>query len=140
MLLLETVPVTVAGLAGFVPYTNRSAIRLISSRRQRQSDLVEMRVPSILRNGSGSRELLVVELGTVTAQSAPSFSEPAEAASAGVLTLRTVTAPTSVSAETVSATTVERILERPELMITRAPSNCGWTRHQQSMIADVGSL
>src|SRR4051794_15882257 len=74
MFVEETVPVTLAGFAGFVPYTLRSASFLISSRRQRQSDFVVMRVPSIFRNGSGSFGLDGVDAGSATAQVAPSSS------------------------------------------------------------------
>src|SRR5690242_5458290 len=74
MVVLVTVPVTLAGLGGLAPYTNVSASRLISSRLQRQSDTDAMRLPSSRRNGSGSRVSAVVEPGTVTAQSAPSSS------------------------------------------------------------------
>jgi hypothetical protein len=87
----------------------------------RQSDLVVMRVPSSFMNGSGSLELEVNEPGRVTGQSAPSSSPvAAAAAAAAVVVLITVTAPAMTSAAIVSMTTVERIAERPKLMITRA--------------------
>jgi hypothetical protein len=77
-----------------------------------------MRVPSSFMNGSGSLELEVNEPGRVTGQSAPSSSPVA--AAAAVVVLITVTAPAMTSAAIVSMTTVERIAERPKLMITRA--------------------
>src|SRR4029078_6534656 len=77
MLVLDTVPVTLCGRGGFSPYTNFSDSLLISSRRQRQSDLLVIPGLSSLRNGSGSLALVGKELtsGRVgTAQSAPSSS------------------------------------------------------------------
>src|SRR5262245_56711213 len=97
----------------------RSISSLISARRQRQSDLVEIRVPSSLRKGSGSRELDVNETVPGTGQPALS-SSTAAAAGALVAIVTTVTAPAAASAAAASATTVERILERPELMLTGA--------------------
>src|SRR5919201_1066385 len=96
MLVRETVPVTLAGRAGFVPYTYVSASRLISSRRQRQSDLAEIRVPSSLRKGSGSLAFAVNDPGRDTAQVAPSSSTPVgggAAASAVVVLAMTVRVP-----------------------------------------------
>jgi hypothetical protein len=79
--------------------------------------VVEMRVPSSFLKGSGSLELAVKEPGSDTAQPAPSSSTPAVAPR---LMVAAVIAPATASAATASTTTVERILERPKLMITRA--------------------
>src|SRR5689334_20601484 len=97
MLELETVPVTLDGFAGLSPYTKRSASRLISSRRQRQSALVVIRVPSSFLNGSGIRVLVDKDpsLGRVTGQSAPSSSTPT-AAVASVKGMATAPAAVSV--------------------------------------------
>ncbi len=68
-----------------------------------------MRVPSIFRNGSGSRELAVNEPGRVTGQSAPSSSTVAAAAKLAVA-LRAIaaTVPAIASSATNSTTTVVR--------------------------------
>ncbi|MFY1698207.1 hypothetical protein [Solwaraspora sp. WMMA2101] len=125
MLLLDTLPVTVAGLAGLSPYTVRSASSRVSARRQRQSALVVMRVPLALRKGSGSR---AEEPGPVpgTGQSAPSSSTVEATSRPGVAaasaeaepTLTTVAAAAIVSAAADSMTTVGRTFDRPELMLT----------------------
>ena len=62
MLVLLTVPVTLlaAGI-GLSPQMNVNACLRISSRRQRHSALVVMRVPSIFVKGSGSFALAVSE-------------------------------------------------------------------------------
>lgn len=78
--LLDTVPVTVAGLAGFSPKTNFSASSLISARRQRQSDLAVMVVPFSFLKGSGSLALVGSEPRSGrpdTGQSTPSSSTAA---------------------------------------------------------------
>src|SRR6266702_2534091 len=93
-----------------------SASCKISSRRQVQSDTLEIRVPFSLVNGSGSSELAVKEPGRVTVQPAPLSSTPLAATAALVVT---VTAPATASANSASMTTVERIADRPELIITR---------------------
>src|SRR5690606_24933300 len=110
--------VTLCGLAGFSPYTYRSASSLISARRQRQSDFAAMRLPSSLRNGSGRRELAGNEPGTETAQSAPSSSTGA-AAAAIVVRLTIVNAAATAREATVTTTSSRRILDRSQLMITR---------------------
>src|SRR5438046_3021057 len=77
MFVLETVPLTISGFGGLVPQTYFSACRLISSRRQRHSDLAAKRVPSSFLNGSGSLALAVSEPESgrlATVQSAPSSS------------------------------------------------------------------
>ncbi|GIH28391.1 hypothetical protein Aph01nite_67010 [Acrocarpospora phusangensis] len=86
-----------------------------------------MRVLFIFLKGSGSLVFVGKDpaSGRVgTAQSAPSFSTPM-AAAASVEAIVTAPANESVTA-VVSAMTLERILERPKLMITRAlPSRWG---------------
>src|SRR5690349_10642380 len=104
-----------------------------------------MRVPSSFLKGSGSLALVGKEArsGRVgTAQLAPSSSTATgggAAASAVVVFASTATAPATASvAATVSTTTVGRILERPELMITRALLPVGGGEATpQSMITDV---
>src|SRR5215469_3719567 len=88
----------------------------ISSRRHVQSDTLEIRVPFSLVKGSGSIELAVKEVGRVTAQPAP-LSSTAPAATAAVDV--TVTAPVTASANSASMTTIERIADRPVLIMTR---------------------
>jgi hypothetical protein len=78
-----------------------------------------MRVPFSFMKGSGSLELDVNEPGRETGQSAPS-SSPAAAAAAVVVFATTATAPATTSATIANMMTVERIVERPELMITGA--------------------
>src|SRR3954454_19545155 len=114
MLELDTVPVTVGGFAGFWPYTYRSASCLISSRRHVHSDLLEMRVPSSFRNGSGSFEFAVSVPGRDTWQLAPSSSTsgPAAALPAPGVPAMTVTAPATVTAATPSTAATRRIRER----------------------------
>src|SRR6266545_1155921 len=103
-----------------------------------------MRVPSSFLKGSGSLELAGDEPGRVTGQSAPSSSTAAAAMLAAlavvVVLATTVSAPAIASAATASMTTAQRILERPELMITRALLPGRWRRRRRSMITDVGYL
>jgi hypothetical protein len=101
---------------------------LISARRHRQSDLLLTRVPFSLVKGSGSLALEGVEPGRVTGQSAPSSSTAAAAATSPVVATTpgaavfaiTVADPATVSTATASMTTVDRSLNRAELMITWA--------------------
>jgi hypothetical protein len=121
----DTVPVTLSGLAGFSPYTYLSACFLISARRHTHSARAVMRLPSSLRNGSGSlasvgRAPASGRMGT--GQPAPSSSTAASAAvtaggaACAAATLgMTATAAPAVSA-TASPTTVERSRTRLELM------------------------
>jgi len=114
----ETVPVTLAGFGGLVPYMYFSASCKISSRRQVQSDTLEIRVPSSLVKGSGSSELAVKALGRETGQLAPVSSTGLPAAAALAVLVAAVTVPAATSASA-SMTTTERIAERPELIIIR---------------------
>ncbi|HEX6468181.1 MAG TPA: hypothetical protein VF069_03725 [Streptosporangiaceae bacterium] len=75
-------------------------------------------MPFSLVKGSGSLELAATEPGIDTGQSAPSSSTPAAAAAVGVFAT-TVIAPATVSAIIESTMSAERIIERPELMITK---------------------
>src|SRR6185437_276733 len=77
MLVLVTVPVTVGG-GGLVPRAYISACLRISSRRQVQSALAVISVPSSFLNGSGSRAIdgsPVAPGSAVTVQLAPSSSD-----------------------------------------------------------------
>ena len=80
-----------------------------------------MRVPSSLVNGSGSVDTAVSELGSVTGQLAPpSSTGPAAATPPSPVPACAIAAanPAAASTATESMTTVERDLERLDLMIT----------------------
>src|SRR4051794_2656343 len=81
-----------------------------------------MRVPSIFLKGSGSFALDGSDVGTFTAQSAPSSSTPVAArlAAARAVVVRppAMAAPPTAKAATASATIPERIVERLDLMVT----------------------
>jgi len=81
----------------------------------------EMRVPSSVVKGSGSVDVAADEPGRVTGQPAPLSSTGPAAATlpppVPVLAVA-VTMPATVSTATASTTTIERILERLDLMIT----------------------
>jgi hypothetical protein len=124
IVVLDTVPVTLAGLAGLVPYTYFSASCVISSRRHRQSDTVEIRVPFSLVKGSGSFATEGSEPGSATGQSAPSSSTGDVRPPAAVAVLAmVVTAPVPVSAATASRTTTHRKRRRFDAVHIRAPSD-----------------
>src|SRR5688572_28836055 len=98
-----------------------------------------MRVPFSFRNGSGSLELAGREPGRVTGQSAPSSSAAAmvmsSAAAALEVLVSSVAAPVIVSAATDSATSIDRIWGRPNLMVTRdLLFGCGGVSHDHARV------
>src|SRR5262249_10892897 len=112
-----------------------SASCRISSRRHVQSETLVTRVPSSRVNVSGSLASAVRVAGSETAQPAPPSSTPddagaAAAAGAAFAVLATASAPAPMIAVTASATTADRILRLPELILTRPSSRI--SAHRES--------
>ncbi len=72
--LLLTDPVTIIGAAGLAPKMYFSTTAFISARRQRQSDRLDIVVPSSLVNRLGSWPLMLTSFGVATLQSEPENS------------------------------------------------------------------
>src|SRR6185437_13879742 len=71
---LLTEPVTVVGGPGFAPKMYFSTTAFISARRQRQSDRLDIVVPSSFVKRLGSWPLMLTSLGVATLQSEPENS------------------------------------------------------------------
>ena len=74
MAVVVTEPVTVVGGLGFAPKMYFSTTAFISARRQRQSDRLDMVVPSSFVNRLGSWPLMLTSFGVATVQSEPANS------------------------------------------------------------------